>query len=79
LAAMLLVRQADDIAARKYEIRVLINRQETLRRLRTDLEGRIAAKESLERILELGEAWGYAVPEGSREIDLTYEVIAGPR
>ena len=79
LAAMLLVRQADDIAARKYEIRVLINRQETLRRLRTDLEGRIAAKESLERILELGEAWGFAAPEGSREIDLTYEVIAGPR
>lgn len=78
LAAMLLVRQADDIAALKYEIRVLINRQEKLRRLRTDLEGQVAAQESLERILEVGEAWGYARPESAREIDLLYEMAGQP-
>ncbi|MGI6379527.1 MAG: hypothetical protein ACOX2R_01930 [Anaerolineae bacterium] len=78
LAAMLLLRQADDIASLKYDIRVLINRQETLRRLRTDLEGRIAAQESVERILELGEAWGYASPDGAREIDLVYELAGQP-
>jgi len=68
MTAALLLRQADDIAALKYEIRVLINRQETLRRVRTDLEGQIAALESLERILDLGAAWGYERPDAAREI-----------
>lgn len=75
LAAALLLRQADDIAALKYEIRVLIHRQETLRRIRTDLEGQIAALESLQRIRGLGASWGFVRPEAAREIELVYTVV----
>ncbi|MGC9359805.1 MAG: hypothetical protein ACP5G7_05425 [Anaerolineae bacterium] len=75
LAAALLLRQADDIAALKYDIRVLIHRQETLRRTRTNLEGQIAAQESLQRIQDLGAAWGFVRPEAAREIELVYTVV----
>ena len=75
LAAALLLRQADDIAALKYDIRVLINRQETLRHSRTNLEGQIAAQESLQRIQDLGTAWGFVRPEAAREIELVYSAV----
>lgn len=79
LAATLLLRQADDVASLQYEIRVLINQQEALRRKRTDLEGQIADLESLERIHELGTAWGFVRPEAVREIELVYTAVEQER
>ena len=75
LAAVLLLRQADGIAALQYEIRVLIHRQETLRRVRTNLEGQIAALESLQRINDLGVSWGFVRAEAAHEIELVYTTV----
>jgi cytochrome c-type biogenesis protein CcmE len=79
LSAALLLRQADDIVALKYDIRVLIHRQEGLRRARTNLEGRIAAQESLQRIQDLGAAWGFVRPDAAREIELVYTGVESGR